>query len=294
MRRDGLICPNNCSQILNTGRISFGILLQIPSASMFRNAFLPPTDDDVFIDSDYSSAEVCIMAKAAGETAFLDAIKNKKDLHSMSASLVFSDKWAKVAEPGCVQMINGSQCTCPEHQKLRKFSKSITFGLAYGLSYHGLSERLDITKQEAKDLIEKFFETFPNLRIYFDGTKAFSIANKYVRSLQPTGRIRFFSHPEFKSEEEAIGREGMNFAIQETNATILKIALIKLSKAIKRSRLRAKLHLPVHDEILSSCHKDDADEMLKLQEKCMIEAGEVFLGPGLLGVDSKILTKWSK
>ena len=82
--------------------------------------------------------------------------------------------------------------------------------------------------------------------------------------------------------------------IQETNATILKIALIMLSKEIKLSGLRARLHLPVHDEILSSCHKDDVDELLRLQEKCMIAAGEIFLGPGLLGVDSKILTKWSK
>lgn len=85
-----------------------------------------------------------------------------------------------------------------------------------------------------------------------------------------------------------------NKMIQETNATILKIALIKLSKAIKEKGLRARLHLPIHDEIVSSCHKDDKEAMLALQEQCMIEAGELFLGPGLLGVDSKILTKWSK
>jgi len=82
--------------------------------------------------------------------------------------------------------------------------------------------------------------------------------------------------------------------IQETNATILKIALINLSRSIKLTGLKAKLHLPVHDEILSSCHKDDTDKLITLQEKCMIEAGEVFLGKGLLGVDTKVLTKWTK
>lgn len=212
VRRDGMIAPMNCKQILNTGRIAFGILLQIPADSKFRNAFLPPEDDWVFVDSDYSSAEVVIMSYAAQEKAFLDAIVEGKDLHSMSASLVFKDKWVDIAEPGCVNLINGSQCDCPQHQKLRKFSKSITFGLAYGLSYHGLAERLDITKEEAKELIEKFFAAFPALRTFFDASKSFSMTHNYVVSLEPTKRIRFFHEPENNGERDAIGREGMNFS----------------------------------------------------------------------------------
>jgi len=294
VRRDGMVAPYGCKQILNTGRISFGILLQIPADSKFRNAFLPPEDDWVFVDSDYASAEVVIMSYAAGEKAFLDAITQGKDLHSMSASLVFKDKWASLAEPGCVQMATGALCTCPEHLKLRKFSKSITFGLAYGLSYHGLAERLDISKEEAKELIEKFFEAFPSLKSFFEGSKKFSMENNFIRSMMPTGRIRFFHVPENQGEKDAIGREGMNFGIQETNATMLKIALIKLAERIKREKLQARIHLPVHDEILSSCHKDIADYMLQVQEECMIEAGEIFLGKGYLGVESKILTKWAK
>ncbi len=212
VRKDGMIAPFGCRQILNTGRISFGILLQIPSDSKFRNAFLPPEDDWVFVDSDYSSAEVVIMSFAAQEKAFLDAITQGRDLHSMSASLIFKDKWASIAEPGCIQMITGAQCECPEHQKLRKFSKAITFGLAYGLSYHGLAERLDISKEEAKELIEKFFETFPSLKIFFAESKKFSMENNYIRSMMPTGRIRFFHVPENQGEKDAIGREGMNFS----------------------------------------------------------------------------------
>lgn len=266
----------------------------MPSDSKFRNAFLPPEDDWVFIDSDYSSAEIAIMSYAAGEKAFLQAIKDKKDLHSMSASLIFGDKWKDVALPGCSQLIDGSQCDCPGHQKLRKFSKAITFGLAYGLSYHGLAERLDIPKEEAKELIEKFFEAFPALKVFFESAKQFGMVNNYIRSLSPTGRIRFFHKPENTGERDAIGRESMNFKIQETNATILKIALCMLTKRIKDENLPARIHLPVHDEILSSCHKDIADYMVMVQEQCMIEAGEIFLGKGLLGVDTKILTKWAK
>ena len=294
VRRDGLVCPNNCSQILNTGRIAFGILLQIPSEARFRNAFLPPTDDDVFVDSDFSSAELVIMSFAAGEEAFLNAIRDKRDLHCMSASLIFGDKWINAAEPDCTWMIDGSQCTCPEHQKLRKKSKAISFGLAYGLTYHGLAERLDIPKAEAQSLIARFFEVFPRLKQLFEDTGNSAMQNLYVRSLMPTGRIRFFAEPEHKGEREAIGREGKNYPIQETNATILKIALINLSKEIKSSGIRAKIHLPVHDEILSSCHKDDQDKLVEMQERCMIAAGELFLGKGLLGVDTKVLTKWTK
>jgi DNA polymerase I-like protein with 3'-5' exonuclease and polymerase domains len=130
VRRDGMVAPFNFNQILNTGRISFGILLQIPGESKFRNAFYPPEEDWVFVDTDYSSAELVIMAFAAKEKAFLDATRDGRDLHCMSASLVFADQWKDVAEPGCVQLIDGSRCECPGHEKLRKFSKAISFGLA--------------------------------------------------------------------------------------------------------------------------------------------------------------------
>lgn len=130
VKRDGTISPSGLSQILNTGRVAFGILLQMPGQARFRNGFLPPSEDDVFVDSDYRSAEVLIMACAANEQTFINAVKQGKDLHMMSASLIFADKWKTVAEEDCTNLIDGSQCKCKEHNKLRKFSKAITFGLA--------------------------------------------------------------------------------------------------------------------------------------------------------------------
>lgn len=294
VRRDGMIAPFGFNQILTTGRISFGILLQIPGTAKFRNAFLPPHPDWVFVDSDYQSAEVAIMSYSAGETAFLDAIKEGRDLHCMSASLIFSDVWASSAEPGCQQLIDGSKCNCPEHEKLRKFSKAITFGLAYGLTYHGLAERLDISKGEAKELIEKFFNTFTKLRGFFDLNSHFALNNRYIRGLAPANRIRRFTYPENSSEEEAMGREAKNFPIQEANASILKLALIYLAQRIERENLDVILHLPIHDEILSSCHKDFAVTYKQIQNEEMIRAAEVFLEKGLLGVDTEILDIWTK
>lgn len=130
VNRHGMIAPSGLSQILATGRVAMGILLQLPSSAKFRNAFLPPNKDWVFVDSDYSSAEVAIMAWAAGENEFLDAIRSKIDAHMKSARLIFSKEWDSLADPGCINLIDGSKCECKGHNDKRKISKAITFGLA--------------------------------------------------------------------------------------------------------------------------------------------------------------------
>lgn len=266
----------------------------MPAKAKFRNAFLPPHNDWVFVDSDYSSAEVCIMAHAAGESVFLDAVKTGKDLHMMSASLIFADEWLQLAEPGCTQIIDGSKCECPGHNKKRKISKAITFGLAYGLSAVGLADRLDITRTESATLMQKFFTTFPKLNQYFSTSESFGINNLYIRGLMPTGRIRFYEHPQNEQDKSSIGRQSKNFQVQECNATMLKIALVNLRTIIIEQTLPVKLHLPVHDEILSSCHKDIAEQWKTIQEQEMRKAADLFLQPGLLGVDTQILERWTK
>ena len=293
-RRDGTIAPQGVNQILNTGRVSFGILLQLPAKAEFRNAFLPPYKDWVFVDTDYSSAEVAIFASAAGETAFIDAIKEGRDLHMMSASLLFADKWEEIAEPGCTHLIDGSRCSCKSHNELRQKSKAITFGLAYGLGPVGLAERLDITKTEAMELMDNFFKVFNHLKAFFQQNSEFGIENHYIRGLEPVGRVRFFHPPANEGEKAAIGRQSQNYKIQEANASMLKIALVNMRKYIIEHDFPAKLVLPIHDETLSAAHKDRAEEWLEIQERIMREAADKFLEPGLLGVDSKITERWTK
>ena len=294
VNRHGMVGPSGLSQILSTGRVAFGILLQMPAKAKFRNAFLPPDPDWLFVDSDYSSAEVCIMAHAAGERSFLDAIKLGKDLHMMSASLIYADEWAALAEPGCTHIIDGSKCECKGHNERRKKSKAITFGLAYGLSYIGLADRLDITKAESQILMDKFFSVFSKLKDYFEISKNFGIQNMYIRGLMPTGRVRFFEHPVNDQDKASIGRCSMNYPIQECNATMLKIALVNLRNIILKNNYPVKLHLPVHDEILASAHKDFADQWKFIQDMEMRKAADLFLQPGLLGTDTTIIPKWTK
>jgi DNA polymerase I-like protein with 3'-5' exonuclease and polymerase domains len=292
--RHNTISPRGCRSILNTGRIAFGILLQLPAQARFRNAFLPPDPDWVFVDSDYESAEVAIIAHVAGEQVFLDAIRNGQDAHMKSAALLFNDKWANIAEPGCVQLTTGARCSCPEHEKLRKISKAITFGLIYGLTHVCLAERLDITRTQALELMDNFFKAFPSLKAALEKSANEGMDNNRVTSLAPTNRIRFFHPPLNEGERQAIGRESKNYPIQETCASMLKIAIIKLRKYILQNNFPAKLHLPVHDEILSSCHKDVAEQWVKIQTQAMEEAADMFIEPGLLKADTKIILKWTK
>ena len=294
VNRHGMIAPSGMNQILATGRIAFGILLQMPANQKFRNAFLPPYDDWVFIDSDYSSAEVCILAYAANESEFLTAIKSGKDLHMHSSKVIFGQEWIDIAEPGCKNLIDGSKCDCKEHNKRRKFAKTITFGLSYGIGNQALADRLDITRIEADALIIKYFLAFPKLKTFLDGCSDFGIQNLYTRSLPPTNRIRFFEHPVNDQDKASIGRASRNFTIQETNASMLKIALINLREIIIKNNYPAKLHLPVHDEILASAHKDFAEQWKTIQDAEMRKAADLFLEPGLLGTDTTIIPKWTK
>jgi len=158
----------------------------------------------------------------------------------------------------------------------------------------GLADRLDKTKTEAKIMMDDYFKTFQKLKTFFDKAEKDGQENLYIRGAKPTGRIRFFEHPANDQDLQAIGREAKNLQIQECNASMLKIAIMNLRERIRKENLPAKLHLPVHDEILSSCHKDFAEDWKVIQEEEMMKAADLFLEPGLLGVDTDILERWTK
>jgi DNA polymerase-1 len=142
--------------------------------------------------------------------------------------------------------------------------------------------------------MDKFFATFPSLKGFFETNKNYGISNLHIKGLMPTGRIRFYEHPINEGEKASIGRASMNYPIQECNATMLKIALVNLRKIIIANNYPVMLHLPVHDEILASAHKDFAEQWKVIQEREMKAAADLFLQPGLLGVDTEIIPIWTK
>jgi hypothetical protein len=127
--RNNTIAPSGLNQVLNTGRVAFGILLQMPGKARFRNGFLPPEDDWVFVDSDYASAELAIMASLSGEESLLDVVRTGKDAHMFVAQKLFPTKWDAAADAGCIQLTTGKKCKCPGHDKLRKSGKAFNFGI---------------------------------------------------------------------------------------------------------------------------------------------------------------------
>ena len=294
VNRRGNISPRGCRQIINTGRIAYGILLQLPAQERYRNAFLPPEEDWVLVDSDWSGAELAIMAFLAQEESLLSVIRNGQDAHMFVAQKLFPREWEAAAESGCIQLSTGMKCTCPGHEKLRKSGKTFNFGIPFGMTYVGLAERLDKSRSEAKIILDFYYETFPALKKFFNESETSSIKNNFIIGPKPTNRIRFFHSPANEGERQAIGREGKNFPIQSCNAEMLKIALIKLRRYILENNFPAKLHLPVHDEILSSCHKSVAEQWANIQTQAMQEAADMFIEPGLLKTDTKILLKWTK
>jgi len=289
-----MIGPVGCRQILNTGRVAFGILLQMPGQARFRNGFLPPYKDWVFVDSDYDGAELAIMAWLAKEESLLKVIRNGQDAHMFVTEKLFPNEWKAGAESNCIQLTTGKRCECEIHNKLRKSGKTFNFGIPFGMTHVGLADRLDKTRSEAKLMLDKYYNTFPALKKFFERSERFGIENNFITGAKPTFRKRFFHNPANEGERQAIGREAKNFKIQAGNADMLKIALIKLRKYILKNDFPAILHLPIHDEILSSCPKDKAEEWSKIQTKAMRDAADLFLEPGLLTVGTKILDRWTK
>jgi len=294
VRKDGMIAPTKFVQILDTGRIAAGVLLQLPGQARFRNAFLPPEDDWIFIDSDYNSQELAIMAYIAKEEQLLDVIRTGKDAHMFVTQKLFPKEWEEAAEQDCIQLTTGKRCSCKEHNKMRTKGKTFNFGIPFGMTYIGLADRLDINRREAKEMLDIYYDKFKALKIFFDEAERFGMNNKYIVGIPPTKRIRFFHEPLHNGELQAIGREAKNFRIQEAAASMVKIALIKLRKYIIDNNFPARLCLPIHDEILSTCLRDRSEEWKQVQERAMTEAADLFIEKGLLGVETKILDRWTK
>jgi DNA polymerase-1 len=128
----------------------------------------------------------------------------------------------------------------------------------------------------------------------FDNDAEFGARNLYIVGMSPIKRRRFFLYPRHSGEIGSIKRASMNFPIQSANADVLKIALIMMFEKIITENLPVKLHLPVHDEVLSSAEIDFIDEWVKIQEDIMIKAATIYIDEENVKVDTKILKQWTK
>jgi DNA polymerase-1 len=292
-------------QILDTGRVSSSKpnMQQIPADNTFRNCFTAP-DGWSFVSSDYSSQELNVIAFGSKDPVWLKALEEEQDLHSTCAELVYGDQWQDVAEETCAYYVNNAKqkCNCPSHKKLRTNVKTINFGLAYGMGPNKLADTLNISIDNAKLLISKYFETFPSIKGFLDKLGNFGKRYGYIKTFPPYNRKRWFTnwYPRIwdnKSSSMELGsieRASKNTPIQGASADMTKLALILMRDYIKITNAPVKLVMTVHDQIDTVCKNEYLDKWTVKMKELMELAANQIVTNGLLKAEVSVSNCWEK
>ena len=262
IEEDGRIHSNFNQTITATGRISStepnlqNIPIRMELGRQIRKVFIPK-EGCVLIDADYSQIELRVLAHMSGDQNLITAYREAQDIHRMTASQVFHVPFDEVT---ALQ---------------RRNAKAVNFGIVYGISSFGLSQDLSITKKEASEYIDRYFETYPGIKTFLDGLVAQGKEQGYVTTM--FGRRRPI--PELSSSnfmQRAFGeRVAMNSPIQGTAADIIKIAMIRVNEGLKSQGLKSRLILQVHDELLIEAWKEELEQVEALLKKEMEHAADL-------------------
>ncbi|MDF2844133.1 MAG: polA, partial [Herbinix sp.] len=262
IKEDGRIHGRFHQTIAATGRISStdpnlqNIPIRMELGRQIRKVFIPE-DGYVFLDADYSQIELRVLAHMSGDERLINAYKEAKDIHRITASEVFHIPFEEVTSAQ------------------RSSAKAVNFGIVYGISSFGLGQDLGITRKEAERYIEKYFETYPKVKSYLDKLVADAKENGYATTL--FGRRRPI--PEISSSNFMVrsfgDRVAMNSPIQGTAADVIKIAMIRVNDKLKELNLHSRLILQIHDELLVETHLDEVDQVAKIMVEEMQGAAEL-------------------
>ena len=261
--RDGRLHTTYEQTVAATGRLSSvdPNLQNIPNRDArgreIRSAFVPGSGYEALLSSDYSQVELRIMAHLSGDQALIDAFKSGADFHRYVASLVYDIP---------MEEVTGDQ---------RSHVKAMSYGLAYGLSTYGLAQQLKISPAAADVLRAKYFATFGKVHEYLESLVADAREKGYTETM--FGRRRYF--PGLRSKRrptrEAAERAALNAPIQGSAADIMKIAMIKASRALSDQGLKSRISLQIHDELLVEIAPGETDKATKLVKDSMEHAVEL-------------------
>ena len=222
-----------------------------------RKLFVARAEDRILIDADYSQIELRLLAHFSGCKELIDAYKEGRDIHALTASQVFGVPLSAVT---------------PEQ---RRAAKAVNFGIIYGISDFGLASNLNIPTKQAGEYIRRYFETYSDVKNYMESNVAFARANGYVCTL--SGRKRVIN--EIRSSNFNIRsfgeRAAMNMPLQGSSADIIKIAMIRLFDRLRREGLRSKLILQVHDELVLDAFEEERDAVMRIVKEEMENAVEL-------------------
>lgn len=249
--KSGKIHTSFNQTVASTGRLSStnpnlqNIPIRDERGKEMRKVFIPD-DGCTFVSADYSQIELRIMAHLSGDKNMLEAFAQGQDIHAATAAKIYKIPIEDVTS------------------NMRAKAKTANFGIIYGISAFGLSERLNVPRGEAKELIDGYFETFPQVKIYMDESIAKARENGFVETV--FGRKRFL--PDINSRNAIVRgyaeRNAINAPIQGSAADIIKIAMIHIFNRIKSEKLKSKMILQVHDELNFNVPVNELEKFTKI------------------------------
>ena len=235
-----------------------------------RKVFVPK-EGYVFMDADYSQIELRVLAHMSGDEQLIEAYRMDQDIHRITAAKVFHTPFEEVTD------------------LQRRNAKAVNFGIVYGISSFGLSQDLSISRKEAAEYIEQYFATYPKVKEFLDRLVSDGKEQGYITTMYKRRR----PIPELSSSnfmQRSFGeRVAMNSPIQGTAADIIKIAMIKVWKALRDANLQSKLILQVHDELLIETLKEEEEQVRQILSENMKEAAALAV---TLEVDLHVGENW--
>ncbi len=243
-----------------TGRLSSNnpnlqnIPIRTEQGREIRKAFVPADDSHILLAADYSQIELRIIASLSKDQAMIEAFRNGLDIHSATASKVFGVSLEDV------------------DRDMRRKAKTINFGIVYGISVFGLSDRLNIPRDEAYHIIDNYFKQYPGIKKYMDETITFAREHGYVETIMK--RRRYIS--DINSSNGAVRgyaeRNAINSPIQGSAADMIKLAMINIYREMQQRQMKSQLILQVHDELVFDALKEELDELREIVSQKMTTA----------------------
>jgi len=259
-KRDGRIHTSYNQAVAATGRLSSNnpnlqnIPIRTKKGREIRKAFIPRNEEYTLLAADYSQIELRIIAHLSGDKNMIEAFNQNQDIHTATASRVYG--------------IDQNEVT----KDMRRNAKMVNFGLIYGISAFGLSQRLDIPRKEASEIIKNYFEQYSGIKTYMDQQIEYARKHGFVETIM--GRRRYLK--DINSANGVVRgfaeRNAINAPIQGSSADMIKIAMIDIFEEFNKKKLKSKMILQVHDELVFDTHLDELKAVQKIVQDKMPSA----------------------
>jgi DNA polymerase-1 len=248
----GRVHTDYMQTVAATGRLSSNnpnlqnIPIRTERGRQVRKAFIPRDENYTLLAADYSQIELRIIAALSKEDTMMEAFKKGEDIHASTAARVFNVPLEEVT------------------REQRGNAKTVNFGIIYGVSAFGLSNQTDLSRGEAKELIETYYATYPKLKIYMQEQVDFARDHGYVQTV--LGRRRYLKDINSQNAivRGAAERNAVNAPIQGSAADIIKLAMINIHRKLKEGNFKTKMLLQVHDELVFDAYNEELPEMRKM------------------------------